>query len=130
MDQTYKYVILSSLWKARGMLPFNLLPWTLLQSNEIFNDHLKVVKDFQQIFIGRRSTPYRLLRFVQELRLSGIGPSRWLLATFLREYCISNLYHSTGSTKSKSSEYENIQIKQVGEFSKLCWDAPCELIII
>lgn len=32
----------------------------------------------------RDKISHRLFRFVHELRLSGIGPSKWLFATFLR----------------------------------------------
>lgn len=43
--------------------------------------------------------PYRLLRFVHELKLSGIGPSRWLLATLLQEYGISTCLGNTSFSK-------------------------------
>lgn len=35
--------------------------------------------------VNLTSTPYRLLRFVHELRFSGTGPSRLLFARFLRD---------------------------------------------
>ena len=45
---------------------------------------------------------YRLLRFVHELRLSGIGPPRLLLATFLQGRFISK-----GHEKARVYEWDD-----------------------
>lgn len=77
--------MLSSLSNAGGIVPCNLLPYTFLPPNHLLNKHVQIVASYQGQSDGSEVNPYRLLRLVHELILSGIGPSRQLLATLLQK---------------------------------------------